>query len=109
MKRELGNFTGEDSLNFSRLLRIKTEFLEIPVNAWSSNPGFQYGKDIVSNLCVVNDAAERGVKLCNDFLDSSKCESDFQNVLQVVENSRARLPNQRKRKLESKKWFLKLD
>ena len=77
MKRKLGNFAGEDSSSFSPLLRIKSEFLEIPVNAWSSNPGFQYGKDIVSNLCYVNDAEEKGVKLCTDLMDSSKCQSDF--------------------------------
>ena len=48
-------------------------------------------------LQVVNDVAERGVKLCNDFIGSSRDEERFQNILQVVENHRKAQPNQRKR------------
>ena len=61
------------------------------------------------SLSVVNDGAERGVKLAYDFLDSSKKEENLQNVLQIVENDRNLIPNQRKRKLSSGRWSLKLD
>ena len=61
---------------------------------------------IVLNLCVVNDSAERGVKLCYDFIDSARKEGNLQNILQVVENNRNKLPDQRKRKLVSKNWYL---
>ena len=40
----------------------------------------------MDNMAVVNDSAERGVKLCHDFLDSAKDEARLQNILQVVEN-----------------------
>ena len=80
----------------------------MPVEDWEEEPSYKNGKSVVSHLCVVNDAAERGVKLCFDFLNAAKLEDGLQNVLQVVENCRSRLPNQRKRKLESKRWFLKL-
>ena len=106
---DLSDFAGSDCWAFFRILRINPEFLHLPVNEWVSNQAFLHGKEVVAALCVVNDAAERGVKLCHDFLGSSKKESNLQNVLQVVENSRGRLPNQRKRKLESKRWFLKLE
>jgi len=63
---------------------------------------------VVSNLCVVNDSAERGVKLCHDFVNVSAKENRLQNILQVVENNRNDIPNQHKRKMESKSWFIKL-
>ena len=58
---------------------------------------------------MVNDGAERGVKLAYDYIGSSKKEDNFQNILQTVESDRRLLPNQHKRKLTSKGWSLKLD
>ena len=104
----LKTFVGPDSWAFFRIAKINPSFLEVPITDWNSNTDFKAGKEIVSNLCVVNDSAERGVKLCHDFLDSAKKEGNLQSVLQVVENTRNKLPNQRKRKLNSKNWFLKL-
>ena len=57
-------------------------------------------KNVISNLCVVNDSAECGVKLCSDFVRTAKKEIKFQNIMQVVESNRNMLPNQRKRYLE---------
>ena len=37
---------------------------------------------------VVNDSAERGVKLSSDFLAAAHSEKHYQNVLQVVEQDR---------------------
>ena len=47
-------------------------------------------------LKVVNDSAERGVKLAADFLEAARSEGRFQDILQVVEKSRADTPDQRK-------------
>ena len=60
---------------------------------------------------VVNDAAERGVKLCHDYINSSKQKGVLQNILQVVENVRARVPDmrQREKQTKEKKWFLVLE
>ena len=107
-KTEIASFVGPDSWTFFRTLEIDSAFLKMPVEDWEEEPSYKNGKSVVSHLCVVNDAAERGVKLCFDFLNAAKLEDGLQNVLQVVENCRSRLPNQRKRKLESKRWFLKL-
>ena len=51
---------------------------------------------------VVNDAAEIGVKLCHDYIKSSKQEGVLQNILQVVENVRARVPDMRQREKQTK-------
>ena len=67
-------------------------------------------KKMVSSLKIVNDAAERRVKLGSDFLGTAKLEDRYQNILQVIENERKCLPNQRKRKkVSTKTWFLQLD
>ena len=64
---------------------------------------------MVVDLRIVNDSAERGVKLGSDFLSAAKIEERYQNVLQVTENDRRRVPNQRKRhKTDSETWFLAL-
>jgi len=44
--------------------------------------------DNLSTLNVVNDFAERGVKLSLDFLANSNGEEQYQNVLQVVQQDR---------------------
>ena len=104
-------FAGKDSINFFKLLKINVSFIRLPVDEWKYNDDFLAGKNIVHSLSVVNDAAERGVKLCSDYLEAAKIEKRFQNILQVVENHRKALPNLRKRKLPrpQKNWFLKLD
>ena len=58
-------------------------------------------KLIIDNVSVVKDSAERGVKLTSDFLSGARKEENLQNILQVVENDRRNLPNQRKRKRPS--------
>ena len=90
-------------------MKLNYGFLFKPVKDWPSDDGYCHAKLIVINLSVVNDGAERGVKLAHDFLDSSKKEENLQNVLQIVENDRNLIPNQRKRKLSSGRWSLKLD
>ena len=53
-------------------------------------------------MSVVNDAAERGVKLAGDFVSSSRNEDTFQESLQIIEEQRKHVQNQ-KRKYRSKK------
>ena len=104
----LPSFCGQGSWNFFKLLKIDSSFLTHPSSAWPSDDGYKRGKAIVENLHVVNDLAERGVKLASDFISSAKKESSFQNLLQVVENDRNTVPNQRNLKIKPKNWFLSL-
>ena len=54
-------------------------------------------KSKVDKLNVVNDCAERAVKMTNDFVGSSKEEHHFQIVLQVIESDRKKKPNLRRK------------
>ena len=49
----------------------------------------------------MNDAAERGVKLCSDFLRMAKKEENLQKILQVVESHHKKVPNLRVPKKET--------
>ena len=44
---------------------------------------------VCKNIRVVNDSAERGGKLANDYMNSTK----YQKIIQIVENSRHTLPD----------------
>ena len=84
------------SLRFFSILGIGTDFLSEPPELWPSLESWKRGNEIVSNLRVTNESAERGVKLAADYLGLSKKEETFQNYLQVVENERKENPNLRK-------------
>ena len=65
----------------------------------------------MKNLEVVNDSAERGVRLAADYLSRTQIESKYQNVLQVVENDSHLVPDQRHRSWSSTRetWFLRFE
>ena len=104
------DLVSQDSWQFFKHMKINPTFLTKPVDSWMEDTNYVQGKEKVDALKVVNDSAERGVKLANDFLPSARLEENYQNVLQVVENDRTRIPYQRKyRKSENEKWYLVLD
>ena len=105
---DLSRFIGEDSWSIFMLMKLDCGFLDTPVEEWSSDDRYLQIRKIVCSFSVVNDAAERGVKLAYDFLDGAKSEENLQKILQVVENDRNMIPNQRKRMKKSKCWHLKL-
>ena len=93
---ELVNFIGQDSWKLFDLLKIGTTFLELPASEWSRDAEYLRAKEVIDTLNVVNDAAERGVKLANDYLGTTPVESRYSNILQAVEESRRKVPNLRK-------------
>jgi len=74
-------------------MNIDPAFLQLPVENWDGNDAFQAGKAKASSINVVNDCAERGVKLTSDFVEAARTERHLQNVLQAVEHDRAKTPN----------------
>ena len=84
------------------LLHIDPAFLSLDVEDWATSAAFQMGAVNVRAINVVNDCAERGVKLTSDFVAAARSEEHLQNVLQAVEHDRSKQPNLRrcKRKLD---------
>ena len=50
------------------------------------NPAFINAKIIIDHIKVVNDAAEQGVKLAQDFHGAARKEKRYENVLQILKN-----------------------
>ena len=77
---DLSHFVGKDSWSFFKILRLGHSFLHLPVDQWNQNSDWMRAKSIVDALCVANDAAEREVKLSQDFHGTAK-EEHYQNIL----------------------------
>lgn len=94
----LTDFIKVDSWFFFHILEIDDSFLALPVGEWSQSAAYQSALLYVGAVNVVNDVAERGVKLGTDYSRSARSEKHFQNTIQVVESNRKHIPNLRKRK-----------
>ena len=72
------------SLNMFRRFHISTDFLTTDPSRWKDQKGYNNGKVIIASLKVVNDTAERGVKLMEEFNQRfTENEEQKQFVLQV--------------------------
>ena len=76
------------SLTFCEISRLDTSFLKTPVESWSSDKRYIEGKHFARHLACVNDVAERGIQLIQQFNKTSKDEEQKQCLLQVVEQHR---------------------
>lgn len=48
-------------------MKIDESFLTVDPAGWSEHPSYIHGKDFISQLKVVNDCAERMIKLATGF------------------------------------------
>ena len=109
INEDLSRFIGPGSIKFVEIAQLNNSFLSEPVASWELNLHYQEARKTILILAIIIDAAERGVKLCADFIDCVKKEDTLQTVLCTVENERARQPKIRSRNLEPNSWFLALD
>lgn len=85
----LETFASQRTLKTLSVLDIKDSFLQLPPETWSDNVDYLHGKSCVKNLRVVNDTAERGVKLFEDYNTIlTKNEEEKQFLLHIVEQNR---------------------
>lgn len=94
----LGDLVTGDSWFIVQLLEMNMDFLDDDIENWPGHPSFLISKEKMTCLNVVNDSAERNVKLSSDFLEAARSEEHYQNILQVVESCRKETPILRKRK-----------
>ena len=84
-KKRLSNFVSERSyLLFNLLGTDDLSWLEAPVALWKCCPSYIAVRDFVRDLLVVNDGAERGIKLMQELIDRTKYEDDLQYLAQCV-------------------------
>ena len=65
---------------------------------WSDYSGYKRLQSFLSNLTVVNDRAERTIKLIQDFVGSCQDEELRQNILLSVEQKRKDVPYRARKK-----------
>jgi hypothetical protein len=76
---------------------LNTRFFQSHPSSWSGNDDFQKGLEIVKKLKVVNDSAERGVKLMEHYQNCvTKNENRKQFILKITSDYRCRFPNAEK-------------
>ena len=73
----LASFVGPKSWLLPHLLSLDAEnmeWLQLEVHQWSLMSGYKKFSELVEKLVIVNDPAERGVKLIQDFVNTTQDE-----------------------------------
>lgn len=95
--KNVANFVTAQSVKFFQILCLDSSFLIKDPSQWEEDAGYIEGKNRVNGLHVINDFAERGVALMQDYnLALTKDEDQRQYLLQVVEDHRKMNPDARK-------------
>jgi hypothetical protein len=90
-------FVTTQTLAFFNILQIPTEFLRKDPELWNEDDDYETGQRVARSLKVVNDVAERGVALIQDFNEHfTRNEEQKQYVLQVISEHRKIFPDAKK-------------
>lgn len=82
-------FIDPNSINFFYKLGLSTSWLEEECISWVRNSSYLECLSIIKKLTVVNDIAERGVKLMQEYNDLfTKNEEQKQFIIQVLDDYR---------------------
>ena len=85
LDKDIDSFINENSLKFFERFDINTSFLQLDNSKWLEDPGYLRGLEIVRHLRVINDTAERAVKLSEEYVNVlARSEDDKQYVIQIV-------------------------
>jgi hypothetical protein len=101
-QKQLEDFVTANTMSFFKILGLSSSFLNKPVEDWPLEESFWIAKNVVTHMKVVNDIAERGVKLIEDYNKIiTNDEQQKQYLLQVVSNYRKKLPDKTNKNLIS--------
>ncbi|XP_050525089.1 uncharacterized protein LOC126896389 [Daktulosphaira vitifoliae] len=93
-KTILVKLISKKSLKMFKRFNINSDFLKTHPNTWNNSANYKYGEEKIKNLKVVNDAAERGIKLIEEFDHKiTKNEEQKQFLLQTIQDYREKYPN----------------
>ena len=87
--KKLHNFVTKNKTDFLTTLGISQDFLQVDPSQWECQAEYQRSQQLVRSVRVINDLAERGVALIQEFNSSlTRDEEQKQYLLQVVEDHR---------------------
>jgi hypothetical protein len=85
----LHDFVTKSTMRFFKILDLSEDFLEQDPSEWEKEASYQRSRETVHSMKVINDLAERGVALIQEFNSSiTRSEEQKQYLLQVVEGHR---------------------
>ena len=95
--KRLHDFVTKSTKKFFQILGLPDSFLDTDPDTWVTNPSYLQAEEVVRELRVVNDTAERGVALMQEYNGLlTKDEEQTQFALQVVQEHRKLYPDCRK-------------
>ena len=93
LTKGIENFILQNTRGFFVRFSIPMDFLQKDPLEWEDDSSFQIEVEIVKQLQVVNDTAERGVKLMEDYNKIlSRSEEEKRSILQIVSKYRKKYP-----------------
>ena len=93
---QLADFCTAGTMSFFETARIPRGFLQVAPAEWGGHPDYMHGKGFLQSISAVNDVAERGIKLVQDFNATlTRQEEQKQFLLQVVSEHRRKIPKSR--------------
>lgn len=80
---DLSSFVYAETMQLFEILDINTDFLSINAEYWPEDDNYKNGCEVVHELAVINDAAERLIKMIQDY--EGKLTEDQEGLFTVVE------------------------
>lgn len=100
--KTLEDFASTNSLTLFNRMGLQTSFIETNPASWGDVEEFKNAKAIIKALKVVNDHAERGVALIQEYSGLlTKGEQQLQYLLQVTAEHRKMFPDSKKSTLSA--------
>ncbi|GBP85747.1 hypothetical protein EVAR_97243_1 [Eumeta japonica] len=96
-EKSIENFVNSNTLRFFTILGIPSTFLQKEPRLWEEDEDYKASREIVRSMRVVNDIAERGVALIEEFnkiITSDEEQKQF--LLLVVKKFRQMYPDTKK-------------
>ena len=84
LTKGIENFISQKTRGFFDGFSIPMDFLQKYPLEWEDGNSFQIGLEIIKKCKAVNDTAERGVKLMEDYNKILSSEEEKQYLLQIV-------------------------
>ena len=91
----LAKLVGPSTWSLPNMLEMSAEdmsWLNSEVENWEFHGGYVAIRDFLKDLRVVNDTAERGVKMISDFVDSTNNETLRQDLMVAISDQRKKKP-----------------